>query len=138
MHEYRRRVHPDFPGLPQLYQRHGDPACGYICQRTAGRVYGGTLGAGLKDPEPAYFFSLLIPDLSHEEKQLLDEALVLTYGEKGITHDNHSLADPGHPEHYREMPILGDFYEVLLRKQECRRMANILNRLVHGSASTFN
>ena len=84
------------------------------------------------------FFSLLIPDLSHEEKQLLDEALVLTYGEKGITHDNHSLADPGHPGHYREMPILGDLYEVLLRKQECRRMANILNRLVHGSASTFN
>ncbi len=84
------------------------------------------------------FFSLLIPDLSHEEKQLLDEALVLTYGEKGITHDNHSLADPGHPGCYREMPILGDLYEVLLRKQECRRMANILNRLVHGSASTFN
>lgn len=84
------------------------------------------------------FFSLLIPDLSHEEKQLLDEALVLTYGEKGITHDNHSLADPGHPGRYREMPILGDLYEVLLRKQECRRMANILNRLVHGSASTFN
>ena len=28
------------------------------------------------------FFSLLIPDLSHEEKQLLDEALVITYAEK--------------------------------------------------------
>ncbi len=84
------------------------------------------------------FFSLLIPDLSHEEKQLLDEALVLAYGEKGITHDNQSLADPKHPGRYKEMPILGDLYEVLLRKAECRRMANILNRLVHGSASTFN
>lgn len=30
------------------------------------------------------FFSLLIPDLSHEEKQLLDEALVITYAEKGL------------------------------------------------------
>ena len=84
------------------------------------------------------FFSLLIPDLSHEEKQLLDEALVLTYGEKGITHDNQSLVDREHPERYKEMPILGDLHEVLLRKDECRRMANILNRLVHGSASTFN
>ena len=37
------------------------------------------------------FFSLLIPDMSHEEKQLLDEALVLTYQQKGITHENESL-----------------------------------------------
>lgn len=28
------------------------------------------------------FFSLLIPDLSHEEKQLLDEALVITYADR--------------------------------------------------------
>ncbi len=84
------------------------------------------------------FFSLLIPDMTHEEKQLLDEALVIAYMEKGITHDNQSLEDPGHPGCYRRMPILGDLYEVLLRKQECRRMANILNRLVNGSASSFN
>lgn len=84
------------------------------------------------------FFSLLIPDLSHEEKQLLDEALVITYAEKGIMHDNQSLENPDKPGQYKDMPILGDLYEVLLRKRECRRMANILNRLVHGSASTFN
>ena len=84
------------------------------------------------------FFSLLIPDLDHEEKQLLDEALVATYAEKGITHDNKSLLNAADPGRYKEMPILGDLYEVLLRKPECRRMANILNRLVHGSASTFN
>lgn len=84
------------------------------------------------------FFSLLIPDLSHEEKQLLDEALVITYAEKGITHDNQSLEDSDYPGQYKEMPILGDLHEVLLRKRECRRMANILNRLVHGSAATFN
>lgn len=33
------------------------------------------------------FFSLLIPDMSHEEKQLLDEALIRTYSMKGITHE---------------------------------------------------
>jgi hypothetical protein len=84
------------------------------------------------------FFSLLIPDLSHEEKQLLDEALVITYAEKGITHDNQSLEDSDNPGQCKDMPILGDLHEVLLRKRECRRMANILNRLVHGSAATFN
>ena len=32
------------------------------------------------------FFSLLIPDMNHEEKQLLDETLIKTYARKGITH----------------------------------------------------
>ena len=40
------------------------------------------------------FFSLLIPDLSNEERQLLDEAIVTTYRNKGITYDNASLDDP--------------------------------------------
>ena len=40
------------------------------------------------------FFSLLIPDMTHEERQLLDEALIKTYAKKGITHKNESLIDP--------------------------------------------
>lgn len=84
------------------------------------------------------FFSLLIPDMNHEEKQLLDEALVTAYSRKGITHDNASLDDPGKPGTYRRMPVLGDVYEVLREKPETRRLANILNRLVHGSAASFN
>ena len=84
------------------------------------------------------FFSLLIPDMSHEERQLLDEALIRTYNAKGITHDNASLEDPANPGHYREMPVLGDLYEILKAAPETIRMAHILNRLVNGSASTFN
>ena len=84
------------------------------------------------------FFSLLIPDMSHEERQLLDEALVRTYNTKGITHDNASLEDPAKPGQYREMPVLGDLYEILKTSKETMRMAHILNRLVNGSASTFN
>lgn len=87
------------------------------------------------------FFALLIPDVSHEEKQLLDEALIKTYNLKGITHDNASLEDPNNfenPGAYKEMPILGDLYEVLKKSPETKRMANIINRLVHGSASSFN
>lgn len=84
------------------------------------------------------FFSLLIPDMNHEERQLLDEALIKTYNGKGITHDNDSLEDPDNPGQYREMPILGDLYDILITTPETKRLANILNRLVHGSASTFN
>ncbi len=84
------------------------------------------------------FFSLLIPDMTHEERQLLDEALVKTYNKKGITHDNDSLIDTNYPNKYKEMPILGDLHKILSVSPETKRLANILNRLVHGSASTFN
>ena len=84
------------------------------------------------------FFSLLIPDMNHEEKQLLDETLIRTYAGKGITHDNDTLIDPGDPAKYREMPLLQDVYNLLMESPETRRMGNILNRLVHGSAKTFN
>ncbi len=84
------------------------------------------------------FFSLLIPDMTHEERQLLDEALIRTYNEKGITHDNQSLEDPETPGQYRRMPVLGDLYGILKKDPQTKRLANILNRLVNGSASTFN
>ena len=84
------------------------------------------------------FFSLLIPDMTHEERQLLDEALIQTYNQKGITHNNESLLDPDAPDRYREMPVLEDVYNILLKNPDTKRLANIMNRLVHGSASTFN
>lgn len=84
------------------------------------------------------FFSLLIPDMTHEERQLLDEALIQTYKQKGITHNNESLYDPEQPEKYREMPVLEDVFNILKANPDTRRLANIMNRLVHGSASTFN
>ncbi len=84
------------------------------------------------------FFSLLIPDMTHEERQLLDDAMIRTYNNEGITHDNASLDDPEHPEHYRPMPVLGDLYLVLKETKRTHRLANILNRLVNGSARSFN
>ncbi|MDO4274312.1 MAG: ATP-binding protein [Eubacteriales bacterium] len=84
------------------------------------------------------FFSLLIPDMSHEEKQLLDESLIKTYARFGITHKNESLTDPRHPERYKKMPILEDLYNILIDSEDTIRLAHILNRLVHGSAASFN
>ncbi len=84
------------------------------------------------------FFSLLIPDMTHEERQLLDEAMIRTYNKAGITHDNDSLDDPENPGHYKAMPVLGDLYAVMNGTKATQRMANILNRLVNGSARSFN
>lgn len=82
------------------------------------------------------FFSLLIPDMTFEEKQLLDEALVEAYRKKGITQENESLYEKGGS--LKEMPVLGDVYSLLCEKQDTKRMANILNRLVNGSGASFN
>lgn len=84
------------------------------------------------------FFSLLIPDITHEERQLLDESLIQTYNKKGITHNNESLYDPDNPGCYREMPVLENVFNILKANPHTKRLANIMNRLVHGSASTFN
>lgn len=78
------------------------------------------------------FFSLLIPDMTHEERQLLDESLIRTYNRKGITHDNDSL-EIQTIRTVPPLPVLGDLHEVLTESAATRRMANILNRLVHGS-----
>ena len=58
------------------------------------------------------FFSLLIPDMTNEEEQMLDEALIRTYGKFGITHDNDSVYED--------------------------RNAVIVSRFVTGSAQSFN
>ena len=84
------------------------------------------------------FFSLLIPDMSNEEEQMLDEALVKTYGHFGITHDNSSIyADPGKGI-VKTMPILGDLYENLKENPLTTRLATIVSRFVTGSAQSFN
>ena len=70
--------------------------------------------------------------------ELLDEAVIKTYASFGITHENTSLVDEACPERFRPMPKLGDLHQELLKSPQTRRLANILNRLVHGSASTFN
>ena len=86
------------------------------------------------------FFSLLIPDMSNEEEQMLDEALIRTYADFGITHDNDSLyLDPeADPPVMKKMPILGDLHKNLLQNKMTERIAVIVSRFVTGSAQSFN
>ena len=91
------------------------------------------------------FFSLVIPDMSYEEKQLLDNGLILTYKHVGITHDNESLIDKSVENSddsvkYKKMPILEDLVKSLneLQDERTKRMELILQRYVSGSAASFN
>ena len=86
------------------------------------------------------FFSLLIPDMTNEEEQMLDEALIRTYGKFGITHDNDSVyADRNAvPPKMKAMPILGDLHEELQKNEMTKRIAIIVSRFVTGSAQSFN
>lgn len=86
------------------------------------------------------FFTLLIPDLSNEEEQMLDEALVKTYGDFGITHDNDSVYKDKtvFPPKMKRMPILGDLHRRLQENPMTARLAAIVSRFVTGSAQSFN
>ena len=86
------------------------------------------------------FFSLLIPDMTNEEEQMLDEALIRTYGKFGITHDNDSVYEDRNavPPKMKTMPILGDLHEELQKKEMTKRIAVIVSRFVTGSAQSFN
>ena len=86
------------------------------------------------------FFSLLVPDMTNEEEQMLDEALIKTYAEFGITHDNNSLYEDKDavPPKLKKMPILGDLHRNLQENPMTTRLAAIVSRFVTGSAQSFN
>lgn len=69
---------------------------------------------------------------------MLDEALVETYAQFGITHDNDSLYVEGSRTIMRPMPILGDLHKNLKENPMTVRLATIVSRFVTGSAQSFN
>lgn len=86
------------------------------------------------------FFTLLIPDMTNEEEQMLDEALISTYAKFGITHDNDSLYvnRSMSPPKMKKMPIIGDLHKELQDNPLTKRIAIIISRFVTGSAQSFN
>ena len=85
------------------------------------------------------FFSLLVPDMTAIEKQILDETLIKTYGRFGITSRNKSLINPNGNGEYKPMPVLGDLHRELGETgEDGKRLYNLLARFVTGSAKSFN
>lgn len=85
------------------------------------------------------FFSLLVPDMTAIERQILDETLIKTYGRFGITSRNKSLINPNGSGEYKAMPVLGDLHKDLRETgDDGKRLYNLLTRFVTGSAKSFN
>lgn len=86
------------------------------------------------------FFTLLMPDMSYEEEEILDEVLIQTYNDFGITHDNDSLYENKSVNQpvLKRMPILGDLQARLKENPAAYRISVMLNRFVSGSAQSFN
>lgn len=81
------------------------------------------------------FFSPLIPNISDEDKNLLDAGLLRCYQAFGISYDNDSLYDAD--GNLKAMPTLKDLYETLSAHEDTRHLAVYLTRYVSGSASSM-
>ena len=81
------------------------------------------------------WYSLQKRDLSDEDKNNLDSSLVECYRQYGITFDNASIVDAF--GHFRTMPVIADWYELLKRNPETKHLAVVLARYVTGSASAM-
>lgn len=81
------------------------------------------------------WYSLQKKDLTEEDKNYLDTSLVECYDRYGITFDNASVVDENGA--FKEMPIIPDWYNVLLERAETKHLAVVLTRYVTGSAAAM-
>ena len=81
------------------------------------------------------WYSLQKKDLTEEDKNYLDASLVECYDRYGITFDNASVVDENGA--FKEMPIIPDWYNVLLERAETKHLAVVLTRYVTGSAAAM-
>ena len=81
------------------------------------------------------WYSLQKKDITEEDKNYLDASLVECYDRYGITFDNASVVDENGA--FKEMPIIPDWYNVLLEKAETKHLAVVLTRYVTGSAAAM-
>lgn len=81
------------------------------------------------------WYSLQKKDLTEEDKNYLDASLVECYRRYGITFDNATVVDEKGT--FKKMPIILDWYNVLLEKEETKHLAVVLTRYVTGSAAAM-
>lgn len=93
------------------------------------------------------FFGLLIPDLTNDEKALLEEKIIQCYNDKGITFDDKSLFlsnEAGKLLGKRkfkgstDMPILSDLFILLNKNKKTKRIASLLKPALNGSLKFLN
>ena len=84
------------------------------------------------------FFNLIFGNLNEEEKALLEEKLIETYKEKGITFDDKTLYKNNKFKTTYDMPKLEDLYNILGKDKKTKSMQTKLIPFVKGSLKFFN
>lgn len=81
------------------------------------------------------FFSLIKNDITQNELNLIDGAIVRTYNSFGITYDNESLFDTD--GRFKKMPTIKNLYNELLSKDKTKDLALMIEKFAVGSLSAF-
>ncbi len=92
------------------------------------------------------FFNLVFGSLDEEKAGILEEKLIETYKRKGITFDDNSLYKYSNEKinikpifkESKDMPILEDFYNVIIEDPKSEFMKYKLYPFINGSLSFFN
>lgn len=92
------------------------------------------------------FFSLIFPNLSLEEKSLLEDAVIKCYSQKEITFDDDSLYKKNNTNFLKDkkfkessdMPILEDLYKIVKKEKKLNRIAVLLKPYINGSMKFLN
>ena len=84
------------------------------------------------------FFNLIFGNLNEEEKAILEEKLIETYENKGITFDDKTLYKNNKFKTTFDMPKLEDLYNVLGKDKKTKSMQTKLIPFVKGSLKFFN
>ncbi len=89
------------------------------------------------------FFNLVFGELDEEEKALIEEKIIETYKNKGITFDDKSLHKNNKEnkiqfKETKDMPILQDLYEILGQDKRTSKFKIKLIPFVNGSMKFFN
>lgn len=79
------------------------------------------------------FFKLVFENIKEEDVAYLEQSIINTYKEKGITFDDKTLYQKGQFKKTEDMPILEDLYNNLNKKMKSK-----LFPFIYGSMSFFN
>ena len=81
------------------------------------------------------FFTLIKNDITQDELNLLDSAVIRTYETFGITFDNASLYDEDGG--FKRMPTLKDLYAELCSREETKKLSLMIEKFATGSLASF-
>ena len=88
------------------------------------------------------FFSLVFGKLDEENVAILEEKLIETYKEKGITFDDNTLFVQKKGikrfKNSNQMPILEDLYRIIEKDKKAKFFAHKLYPFIHGSLKFLN